>query len=149
MQTGTEEIVDDESSTSLPTLEDDSGYEIDDNEHVDDIYTSSKSRTLSDKSAKERENSGTVRSSLEVMSIKSTTERSRDKILIHEEKVRAPIRIHNRFAGRKSATESSECRDTEEWCKYEPNCSNRRGRRSTAFSFLGLICKLIHNQLNK
>ena len=84
MQTGTEEIVDDEASTSLPTSEDDSVYEIDDNEHVDDIYTSSKSKKLSDKDAQERENSGTVRSSLEVMSIKSTTERSIEKIISHD-----------------------------------------------------------------
>ena len=101
MQTCTTEIVDDEASTSQDTSEDDSGHHKEDYEYEDNIYTSSKP----EEDVEKEENSGKVRSSLEIMTIKSTSERNTKTLVEGEEEIRAPVRIHNRFLGSKSATE--------------------------------------------
>ena len=102
MQTCTTEIVDDEASTSQDTSDDDSGHHSEDYEYDVDIYTSSNPGEYVEE---EEENSSTVRSSLEIMTIKSTSERNTETTVDEEEEIRTPIRIHNRFLGSKSTTE--------------------------------------------
>jgi hypothetical protein len=110
LQTCTTEIADDEASSSQDTSEDDSGHHTKDNEYDGDVHTSLKSG----EDVEEEENSGTVRSSLEIMTIKSTSERNTETIVDEEEEIRTPIRIHNRFLGSKSTTEKTTEKDAKQ-----------------------------------